>query len=219
MSIIDTAEASVAPQAGAFIHDGGWLRAALGMALLAMAGLGLLYPLAGVGLGQALFPQAANGSLLVRDGVIVGSALVAQPFQGAEYFHPRPSAAGYDPLAAAGSNQARSNPALQQRLDGARREAAAREQIPPADVPADLITQSGSGLDPHISPQAAAVQVYRVARARGVTAGHVQELLARQLEPRQFGLLGQPRVNVLALNLALDRLLPVQDADTVSGGK
>ncbi|MFT8275732.1 potassium-transporting ATPase subunit KdpC [Kerstersia gyiorum] len=189
------------------------------MALLAMVGLGLLYPLAGVGLGQALFPQAANGSLLARDGVIVGSALVAQPFHGAEYFHPRPSAAGYDPLAAAGSNQARSNPALQERLDAARLAAAAREQIPPADVPADLITQSGSGLDPHISPQAAAVQVYRVARARGVMAEHVQALLARQLEPRQFGLLGQPRVNVLALNLALDRLLPVQDAGTVSGGK
>ncbi len=186
------------------LSDAGLPRGAIGLAAIALAGFGLLYSLVGVGLGQALFPQAAGGSLVERGGRIQGSALVAQPFADARYFQPRPSAANYDPMALAGSNQARSNPDLRQRIADARTAVAQREGVAPAAVPGDLVTQSGGGIDPHISPAAAALQVARVARARGLRREAVDALLARHTEPPQFGLLGQPRVNVLRLNLALD---------------
>jgi len=188
------------------VSDQGLLRGAIGLAIVSLLGFGLLYPLAGVGLGQALFPQPANGSLIERDGQVVGSSLVAQPFADDRYFQSRPSAAGFNPMGVSGSNQARTNPDLRQRVEEARAAVAAREGVDPAAVPSDLVTQSGGGIDPHISPAAAAIQVERVARARGIDRDVVQGLVARHTEQRQLGLLGQPRVNVLALNLALDAL-------------
>lgn len=195
------------------ISDKGLLRGSIGLAVIALVGFGLLYPLAGVGLGQVLFPDAANGSLIERDGKVVGSSLVAQPFADARYFQPRPSAASYDPMAVAGSNQARTNPDLRKRIDEARTAAGQRDGVVPSAVPSDLVTQSGSGIDPHISPQAAAIQADRVARARGLGRDVIEGLIARHTENKQLGLLGQPRVNVLELNLALNTLTsPVSGA-------
>lgn len=186
------------------ICNQGLLRGALGLGVIVLAGFGLLYSLAGVGLGQALFPQAANGSLIEREGRVVGSALVAQPFASARYFQPRPSAAGYNPMALAGSNQARTHAELRARLEATRAAVAQREGVAPGDVPSDLITQSGSGSDPHVSPQAAAIQIERVARARGLPPAMVAALVAQHSAGPQWGLLGAARVNVLELNLALD---------------
>jgi len=204
---IDNANSSIpSPAHSPCVSDKGALRGAFGLAIVSLAGFGFLYSLAGVGLGQALFPDQAGGSLIERDGRVLGSALVAQPFAQAGYFHPRPSAAGYDPMGVSASNQARSNPALRERIDASRADVARRDGVDPSAVPGDLVTQSGGGIDPHISPQAAAIQVDRVARARGMASEAVRELLARHTEGRQLGLLGQPRVNVLELNLALDAL-------------
>jgi len=174
--------------------------------MLTLLGFGFAYSVAATLLAGAAFPTQAHGSLLRDEGRVVGSLLVAQPFADARYFQPRPSAAKYDPMAAAGSNQARSNPDLVKRIDDTRVAVAAREGVDPRQVPLDLLTQSGSGLDPDISPEAAALQVRRVAAARGLAETRVAELLQQQVQPRQFGVLGAPRVNVLALNLALDRL-------------
>jgi len=184
----------------------GLLRGAAGLAVLTLAGCGFLYSLAGVGLGQALFPDAANGSLVQRGGQVVGSALVAQGFTSDRYFQPRPSAARYDTMAMAGSNQSRTNPDLRQRLADTRAAVARRDGVAPAEVPGELVTQSGSGIDPHISPRGAAIQVNRIAGARGLRPDAVAALVAHHTEPPQFGLFGQPRVNVLQLNLALDQL-------------
>ncbi|MCC4588995.1 potassium-transporting ATPase subunit KdpC [Xanthomonas sp. NCPPB 1067] len=186
------------------LRDGGALRASLGLAGFTLLGLGLMYSLVATGITGALFPAQAHGSLLRSDAQVVGSALVAQPFTDARYFQPRPSAAKYDPTAAAGSNQARSNPDLQARIASTRAEVAARDGIAPETVPGELLTQSGSGLDPHLSPAGAQVQVRRIAAARGWPEQRVSALLQAATEQPQFGLLGQPRVNVLALNLALD---------------
>lgn len=188
------------------ISDKGLLRGSIGLAIISLVGFGLLYSLAGVGLGQALFPSKANGSLIERDGKVVGSSLVAQPFADARYFQPRPSAVSYDPMAVAGSNQARTNPDMRKRIDEALTSAAQRNGVDPSAVAGDLVTQSGGGIDPHISPQAAALQADRVARARGLGRDQIQGLIARHTEHKQLGLLGQPRVNVLELNLALDDL-------------
>lgn len=182
------------------------LRAPLLFAALALLGFGLLYSLAGAGIGRALFPAQAQGSLLERGGKIVGSALISQRFDDARYFESRPSAANFDPMAAAGSNQARSNPDLRKRIAEATAAIAAREAIAPAQVPDDLVTESGAGFDPDISPDGARVQVARVARARGLDPATVEALVAQTTQPKQFGVLGQPRVNVLRLNLALDAL-------------
>ena len=184
----------------------GLLRGAAGLAVLTLAGCGFLYSLAGVGLGQALFPDAANGSLVQRGGQVVGSALVAQGFASDRYFQPRPSAASYDTMAMAGSNQARTNPDLRQRLADTRAAVARRDGVAPTEVPGELVTQSGSGIDPHISPRGATIQVNRIASTRGLHPDAVAALVARHTEPPQFGLFGQPRVNVLQLNLALDQL-------------
>ncbi|WP_282297670.1 potassium-transporting ATPase subunit KdpC [Stenotrophomonas sp. PS02289] len=186
------------------VQDRAALRPALGLGVASLLGFGLLYAVATTGVVGAMFPDQANGSLLVQDGQVRGSRLVAQPFAADRYFQPRPSAAGYDPMAAAGSNMARTNPDLQARVKAATDAVAAREGIAAADVPADLVTQSGGGLDPHVSPAAAQVQVARVAKARGMTVEQVEALVAAHTEGRTWGVFGQPRVNVLMLNVALD---------------
>jgi len=180
------------------------LRPSLMLAAVSLLGFGLLYSLAGTGLGRVLFPHQATGSLVERDGRVIGSALVAQPFADDRYFQSRPSAAGYDVMALAGSNQARTNPDLRTRIDEARAAVAAREGVAPADVPSDLVTQSGGGIDPHLSPAAVRIQIARVARARGIEAAEVERLVAAHAEAPQFGVLGAPRINVLELNLAMD---------------
>ena len=187
------------------LSDKGLWRGSIGLAVLSIAGFGFLYSLAGVGLGQAFFPDAANGSLIERDGKVIGSSHVAQPFAGDSYFSSRPSAVGHQPMSAGGSNQARTNPELRKRVDEAVAAVALREGVEPSRVPGDMVTQSGGGFDPHISPQGAAIQVARVARARGLSPDAVTGLVAQHTLAAQFGILGQTRVNVLELNLALDR--------------
>lgn len=171
---------------------------------------GVAYPAVVTGAAGVLFPRQAQGSLL-RDGETVrGSTLIGQPFSGAGYFWGRPSATSpaNNAAASSGSNLGPTNPALEQAVRD--RVAALRAADPgnTAAVPVDLVTASGSGLDPHISPAAAAYQVERVAHARGVEEARVQEIVAAHTEGRTFGVLGEPRVNVLALNLALDSLAP-----------
>ncbi|MGD9520790.1 MAG: potassium-transporting ATPase subunit KdpC [Tepidiphilus sp.] len=168
---------------------------------------GLLYPLIVTGIAQSVMPHEANGSLLLKDDKLVGSELIGQAFSDPKYFWSRPSATTpmpYNGLASGGSNLGPTNPALLEAVKA--RIQALREADPgnTAPVPVDLVTASGSGLDPHISPAAAAYQVARVARLRHMEEAKVEALVARYTEPRQFGLLGEPRVNVLQLNLALD---------------
>jgi len=183
------------------------LRTGLGFLVCMTVLLGLAYPLAVTALGQALFPWQASGSPLAREGTVVGSALIGQTFTAPGYFWGRPSATApqaYNAMASAGSNLGPSNPALTEAV--ASRLASLREADPghTAAVPVDLVTASGSGLDPHVSPAAALFQVGRVAKARGLTEEAVRALVESHLEGRQFGVLGEPRVNVLELNLALD---------------
>ena len=180
------------------------LRPAVGLAVASVLMMGLGYAIASTSLAGAAFPAQANGSLLLRDGQVVGSSLVAQPFAADGYFQTRPSAAGYDPMAAAGSNMARSNPALQQRVAEATAAVAAREGVAESAVPSDLVTQSGGGMDPELSPRAVALQVPRVARARGLPPTQVQALVSAHTQEPRWGVFGQPRVNVMTLNLALD---------------
>jgi potassium-transporting ATPase KdpC subunit len=169
--------------------------------------LGLVYPLVITGLARVLFPDKANGQIIYRNGTAIGSRIIAQPFTSAKYFHPRPSAAGNNGYDATNSGGTNLGPTNQKLIDRVRSDAAALQQENPNQpVPVDLITTSASGLDPEISPAAAEFQVPRVARERGLPESAVRDLVKKHTAARDLGLLGEPRVNVLELNLALDDL-------------
>jgi len=171
---------------------------------------GLLYPLAVTGLSRLLFPRQANGSLIEKNGQVVGSRLIGQAFTSDKYFHSRPSSAGngYDATASSGSNLAPTNQLL---VDRVKQDVTKLQQENPGvPIPADLVTSSGSGLDPDISPAAADFQIPRIARARGITAEALRPVIARHTQQRQWRILGEPRVNVLELNLDLDTSFPTK---------
>jgi K+-transporting ATPase ATPase C chain len=182
------------------------------MTLVTTVFFGLLYPLAVTGLSQLFFPAQANGGMIVQRGQIVGSRLIGQPFSSTWYFHPRPSAAGngYDPVTPSGgaSNLGPTNHQLVDRVKGDVEKLHAEN--PGAPIPVDLVTTSGSGLDPEISPAAAEFQVPRVARERHMSESDLRALVAKHTLGRQFGLFGEPRVNVVELNLDLDAAHPRQ---------
>jgi len=184
------------------------LRIAILLTMVTTVLFGLLYPLAVTGLGQLFFPAQANGGLIVKQGQILGSQLIGQPFSSPAYFHSRPSGAGngYDAGSSGSSNLGPTNHQLMDRVKADVEKL--HTENPGAEIPVDLVTSSGSGLDPHISPAAAEFQVPRIARERGMSQAEVRGLIAQHTLSRQFGVLGEPRVNVLELNLALDAAHP-----------
>jgi K+-transporting ATPase ATPase C chain len=173
--------------------------------------LGVAYPLAVTGISQVLFPRQANGSLITRNGQVIGSGLIGQNFSKPEYFQPRPSAAGnagYDPTASGGPNYGPTNQKLIDRVTASVDKFHKENPDYQGSIPADLLTASASGLDPEISPASAQAQTARVAKARGISADQLGQLVAQYTKSPDLGLLGEPRVNVLKLNLALDRQFP-----------
>lgn len=185
------------------------IRPAITLFILLSIATGIVYPFAVTGIAKALFPEKAAGSLILKDGKAMGSALIGQNFTDPRYFWGRPSATGpypYNATASSGANQGPLNPAL---VDAVKARIDALKAADPGNtkpVPADLVTASGSGLDPHISPDAAEYQAARVAKARGVPVNKVTALIDEHTEGRQWGLFGEPRVNVVEINLALDAL-------------
>src|ERR1700730_5287430 len=194
--------------AGGFMKN---LKTAILMTIVTTVLLGLIYPLVVLGLAQLIFPDKANGQLIKRaDGTVIGSRIIGQPFGGPGYFHSRPSAAGaagYDAGASSGSNLGPTNQKLIDRVKGDVEKLQAEN--PGLPVPIDLVTTSGSGLDPHISPAAAEFQVPRIARERRLSEEQARQIVAAHTEGRQFGFLGEPTVNVLELNLDLDGKKPM----------
>ena len=194
----------IAQQQDLPIAKGALWRAAIAMMVITLGLFGFGYSLVSTGIDGALFPYHAHGSIVMRDGKPVASELVAQPFAAPGYFQPRPSAVKYDPMSAAGSNLARTNPDLRKQIETLRGEIARRDGVAPTAVVDDLLTQSGSGVDPDISVAAAEQQMARVASARGLPEADLRRLVAVNTSPPQFGIFGSPRVNVVRLNLALD---------------
>ena len=185
------------------------IRASIIMLVILTVITGLIYPLAVTGLAQVLFPQQANGSLIMKNGQPIGSTLIGQPFDDPKYFWGRLSATGpvpYNAAASSGSNLGPTNPALITEVQGRIDALKAADPANTQPIPVDLVTSSGSGLDPNISPAAADYQVARVAKARGLDESVVRQLVAQHTVGRDLGILGEPRVNVLELNLALDGL-------------
>jgi potassium-transporting ATPase KdpC subunit len=185
------------------------LKPAVPSLLVLTALTGIIYPLVVTGIAQVLFPKQANGTLIEKNGKVVGSELIGQPFSDPRCFWSRPSATGpvpYNAGASTGSNLGPTNPALEEAVKGRIAALKAADPDNTAPIPVDLVTASASGLDPHISPAAGEYQVSRVARLRDLPPKEVRRLVAAHTKGRQFGVLGEPRVNVLTLNLALDRL-------------
>lgn len=182
------------------------LRGSIGLSIIALGICGFLYSSATTGLGQLIFPEQANGSLIEKNGKVIASRLNAQPFSSAQYFQPRPSAANYDPMAMAGSNMALTNPELAKIIEERAVAVMAKHQVSRSQIPSDLITASGSGMDPDISAQSALIQVKSVAAARQISEQQVLSLVQQHTKPATFGVMGKTRVNVLELNLSLDAL-------------